>query len=45
MLVKGQFSVIGIKKAIPQTELVRSKLEESYPLLKNAAKANYFVEI
>ena len=45
MLVKGQFSVAGIKKAIPQTMEVESKMETAYPLLRNAAKSNYFVEI
>lgn len=45
MLTKGQFSVTGTKKAIPQTVLVEMKLEDSYPNLKTKDSANYFVEI
>ena len=45
MLTKGQFSVTGTKKAIPQTVEVEMKMEQSYPILKNKSNANYFVEI
>jgi len=45
MFAKGQFSVAGTKKGFPQTELVRAKLEENFPSLKNHIEANYFVEV
>ena len=45
MLAKGQFSVTGTKKAIPQTIEVSGKLDSSFPALKNSSCANYFVEI
>jgi hypothetical protein len=45
MFEKGEFSVTGTKKAFPQTDLVRVEMDTSFPLLKNAPHANYFVEI
>ena len=45
MLTKGQFSVTGTKKAIPQTVEVEMKMGLNYPRLMNQASANYFVEI
>jgi len=45
MLAKGQFSVTATKKAHPETELVRAKIDEAFPQLKTCTAANYFVEI
>lgn len=45
MLAKGTFSVTATKKALPETELVRAKVDEAFPTLKSCTPANYFVEI
>lgn len=45
MFEKGHFSVTATKKAFPQTDLVRDKMDTEFPSLKTETNANYFVEI
>lgn len=45
MFAKGKFSCAGTKKGFPATELVRAKLDDNFPTLKNTMEANYFVEM
>ena len=45
MFVRGQFSLTGTKRAVPQTQLVATKLTQQFPLMKQCSDASYFVEI
>lgn len=45
MLSKGSYACAGIKKYFPISELVRAKISEQYPNLRQSRPANYFVEI
>lgn len=41
----NNYALVGIKKYKPFTQLVKAKMDEQLPLLKNYAKGSYFVEI
>ena len=44
-LESNSFALVGIKKYKPFTQLVKAKIDEQLPNLKNYTKASYFVEI
>lgn len=41
----NSYALVGIKKYKPFTQLVKAKIDEQLPNLKNFTKASYFVEI
>ena len=44
-LESNSFALVGIKKYKPFTQLVKAKIDEQLPNLKNYTRASYFVEI
>jgi hypothetical protein len=44
-LENNSYALVGIKKYKPYTQLVKAKIDEQLPLLKNYVPASYFVEI
>lgn len=44
-LEHGNFSISGIKKYKPFSQLVKAKIDEQYPNIKNEPTAQYFVEV
>jgi hypothetical protein len=44
-LENNSYALVGIKKYKPYTQLVKAKIDEQLPALKNHIKASYFVEI
>ena len=45
VLEKGQFAVTATKKYFPRTALIKDKIENQFPNMKDEPTANYFVEI
>lgn len=44
-LTDNNYALVGIKKYKPFTQLVKAKIDEQMPVLKNYTQASYFVEI
>jgi hypothetical protein len=44
-LENNSYALVGIKRYKPYTQLVKAKIDEQCPNLKNYKKASYFVEI
>ncbi len=44
-LEHNSYALVGIKKYKPFTQLVKAKIDEQLPYIKNYTKASYFVEI